>query len=202
MASEWTTCAKARTDFANMLDGLTEEQLATQSLCSEWTTADVAGHIVSLVELSPFKLAMGAAKNRKDVDGFLRVQAKEFASQGAPALSSSLRTKAAKQLKPFPEASMVSDTAVHTLDVSRPLGIENALDLLVLKTALDHSATEMGKQLKGQATPSIRATDIDWSWGDGPEVTGTGEALLLALNQRDVRAELSGDGVSLIPTSS
>lgn len=200
MASEWTTCAKARTDFADMLDGLTSDQLAAQSLCSEWTTLDVAGHIVSLVELSPLKLAMGAAKNRKDVDGFLSAQAKEFASQGAPAMSRSLRAKAAKQLKPFPEASMVSDTAVHTLDVSRPLGISNPLDPAVLTMALDHSAGELAKALKGATTPSLNATDIDWSWGDGPEVSGTGEALLLALNQRDVSDELTGDGVSLLPT--
>ena len=182
-----------------MLDEMTNEQLAAQSLCSEWTSIDVAGHIVSLVELSPFKLAMGAAKNRKDVDGFLSQQAKEFGSQGAPALARTLRAKASKQLKPFPEASMVSDTAVHTLDVRRPLGIETPLDPDVLQMSLDHSAGELDKALKGQATPSLRATDMDWSWGTGPEVSGTGEALLLALNQRDVFADLAGEGVDLLP---
>lgn len=200
MASEWTTCAKARTDFADMLDELTDEQLAAQSLCSEWSTLDVAGHIVSLVELSPLKLAMGAAKNRKDVDGYLSNQAKEFGSQGVSTLSRSLRAKASKQLKPFPEASMVSDTAVHTLDVSRPLGIAAPLDPEVLRMSLDHSAGELAKAMKGQTTPSLKATDIDWSWGTGPEITGTGEALLLALNQRDVSNELEGEGVKLLPS--
>lgn len=182
-----------------MLDEMTDEQLAAQSLCSEWTSIDVAGHIVSLVELSPFKLALGAAKNRKDVDGFLSVQAKQFGSQGAPALARTLRAKAAKQLKPFPEASMVSDTAVHTLDVRRPLGITTPLDPAVLHMSLDHSAAELAKIMNGQETPSLRATDIDWTWGTGPEVTGTGETLLLALNQRDVFEDLAGEGVRLLP---
>ena len=39
---------------------------------------------------------------------------------------------------------------------------------------------------------------MDWSAGTGPEVHGTGEALLLALNNRDVSAELEGDGVELL----
>lgn len=199
MASEWTMCAKARTDFADMLDGLTDEQLASQSLCSEWTALDVAGHIVSLVELSPLKLAMGAVKNRNDVDGFLSAQAKTFAAKGAPALSQSLRAKATKQLKPFPEASMVMDTAVHTLDVTRPLGISGSLDPAVLTVALDHAASDLAKALRDQPTPRLEATDIEWTWGDGPSATGTAETLLLAMNQRDVMSELAGEGVSLLP---
>lgn len=200
MATEWTRLAKARTDFADMIDEMTDEQLAAQSLCTEWSAADVAGHIVSLVELSPLKLAMGAAKNRKDVDGFLSTQAKQFASQGASSMSQILRAKAAKQLKPFPEASMVSDTAVHTLDVRRPLGITTPLDPAVLRMALDYSAGELEKAMEGRETPMLNATDIDWSWGTGPEVSGTAETLLLAMNQRDVFDDLEGEGISLLPT--
>ena len=199
MASEWTICAKARRDFADMLDELTDEQLEAQSLCSEWTSLDVAGHIVSLVELSPFKLAMAAAKNRKNVDGYLSTQAKEFAAQGAPALSQTLRAKALKQLKPFPESSMVSDTAVHTLDVRRALGITTPLDPEVLRVALDHSASDLAKAMADRTTPTLSATDIDWSWGGGPKVTGTAETVLLAMNQRDVFDDLEGDGIDLLP---
>ena len=127
MASEWNVLAKARTDFADLLDGLTDEQLATQSLCEEWSVLDVGGHLVSLVELSPLQLTAGVAKNRGNADAFLATKAKDFSSSGAGTMAQILRAKAAKPLRPFSEAGMVVDTAVHTLDVTRPLGMELSL---------------------------------------------------------------------------
>jgi hypothetical protein len=45
------------------------------------------------------------------------------------------------------------------------------------------------------------AADVGWSHGDGPEVSGSGEAILLAASGRGVAInELSGDGVGLLRT--
>jgi hypothetical protein len=42
----------------------------------------------------------------------------------------------------------------------------------------------------------LRATDLDWSWGEGPEVSGPGEALLMAmLGRPDALRDLSGPGL-------
>ena len=51
MADDRQITAKARTDFADLLDSLSEEQLAGNTLCKDWTPMDVAGHLVSFVEL-------------------------------------------------------------------------------------------------------------------------------------------------------
>ena len=41
------------------------------------------------------------------------------------------------------------------------------------------------------------ATDVDWSYGEGLDVRGRGEAILLALTGRPiVLDELTGDGVA------
>jgi hypothetical protein len=41
------------------------------------------------------------------------------------------------------------------------------------------------------------ATDVTWTHGDGPEVQGPGEAILLALAGRPVALdELTGDGLA------
>ena len=199
MAGTWTTVAKARTDFADMLDDLSAEQLEAQSLCSEWRVIDVAGHLVSLVELSILQLGLGVLKNRGNGDRYLASAAKDFSSRSAQTLASTLRDKADKQLKPFSEASMVADTAVHTLDVQRPLGLDAVLDPQVLTVALDEGAKVLAKKFKGDSTLRLVATDMDWSSGSGPEVRGTGEALLLAMNNRDVDGELDGAGVDLLP---
>jgi len=41
----------------------------------------------------------------------------------------------------------------------------------------------------------LHATDVDWTHGAGPEVTGPGESILMALAGRPVAAtELAGEG--------
>lgn len=43
------------------------------------------------------------------------------------------------------------------------------------------------------------ATDVDWSHGDGPAVTGTGEGILLADSGRPAGLEhLDGEGVGAL----
>ena len=43
----------------------------------------------------------------------------------------------------------------------------------------------------------FEATDVDWTWGSGPLIRGTAEAVMLALTgRRAALADLSGDGVA------
>jgi hypothetical protein len=43
------------------------------------------------------------------------------------------------------------------------------------------------------------ADDLDWSWGTGPEVHGSAEALVLMLTGRPIRAEeLTGPGAATL----
>lgn len=200
MATEWLLVAKARNDFADLFESLSDEQLAAPSLCEQWSTLDVAGHLVSLVELSIFQLAKGTAKNRGDSDRFLGDVAKDMSPRGAADLAASLRSNASKAMKPFSEASMVADTLVHTLDVTRALNLEDRLDAELLNVALDEGANEMAKSFKKQPMPTFTATDLDWNAGSGPEISGTAATLLLALYKRDVGSELTGDGVALLPS--
>jgi len=53
-----------------------------------------------------------------------------------------------------------------------------------------------GRRIRGLR---LRATDIDWAHGDGPEVTGPGEALLMAMSgRRAALADLSGPGLATL----
>ena len=90
----------------------------------------------------------------------------------------------------------MADAAVHTLDVRRPLGLSEPLDPEVLAMALEFSVGELAK--KNDNAVRFVANDLEWSAGTGPEVHGTAEALLMALNDRDVSAELEGEGVELL----
>jgi uncharacterized protein (TIGR03083 family) len=56
----WTMLADARTDLANYLETLSDQQWNAQSLCGEWNVRDVVGHIVE----STRKMPMGSACQR------------------------------------------------------------------------------------------------------------------------------------------
>ena len=52
---------------------------------------------------------------------------------------------------------------------------------------------------KQRVANSLVATDVDWSHGSGPEVSGPGEALLLAASARPAGLpELDGEGVAAL----
>jgi hypothetical protein len=45
----------------------------------------------------------------------------------------------------------------------------------------------------------LQATDIGWSWGDGPEVLGPAESILMAVaGRRATLGELAGPGLPIL----
>ena len=107
-------------------------------------------------------------------------------------------------MKSFPAGLTTVDVAVHTQDVRRGLGLDGALDPDVVAEALDFSTSHPKSKLmvppEQIAGLRLEATDLDWSWGEGDLVRGTGEAVLLGINRRDVASELEGEGVPKLPS--
>jgi hypothetical protein len=71
-----------------------------------------------------------------------------------------------------------------------------------LRLSLDTCATVLGTLLVVGRTHRVAqglrlsATDIEWSHGSGPDVTGTAEALVMTINARPAAlADLRGEGV-------
>jgi len=94
----------------------------------------------------------------------------------------------------------VSDVTIHTQDIRRPLGLDGSPDPVVLATVLDFLTTHKQATTLVDRRPianvQLQATDVDWSFGEGAEITGTAEALMMALAKRPVLDELNGDGLS------
>lgn len=203
---DWEITAKARADFADLLDSLSEEQLSGRTLCGDWTPMHVAGHLVSFVELSLPAMMFSMAKAGFNVDKAWMANAEKYKAMGRDAISAALREKGSKgaPIPTFSAGVSFVDVAVHTQDVRRGLGLEGSLDDDVLRNALEWATTH--KQAKIHVDPKdiaglrLEATDIDWSWGEGALVSGPAEAILLGLNRRDMSAELTGDGVAKLPS--
>ncbi|MDH3679512.1 MAG: maleylpyruvate isomerase family mycothiol-dependent enzyme [Acidimicrobiia bacterium] len=198
----WELAAKARQDFADMIDGLSAQQLDEQSLCEEWTAKEVVAHLTSFVETGGFGLFTEMVKNRFDFTKVSAAMVDKRKDRSVADLTGSLRQHATKSapLPTFPEELTVGDVAIHTQDVRRPLGLAGELDEKVLRTTLDFLTTHKHATTLVDRRPiedvRLEATDLGWSFGDGPEITGTGEAIMMGLANRPVLDDLDGPGLA------
>lgn len=101
-------------------------------------------------------------------------------------------------------ANLLAGTLVHAQDVRRPLGLPREIPPDRLRVTLD---CEKGNGLLGikkrVAGLSLVATDLDWFHGEGPEVRGTAEVILMTmLNRRVALTDLTGDGVATLSSRS
>jgi uncharacterized protein (TIGR03083 family) len=95
----------------------------------------------------------------------------------------------------------LTDLLIHGQDIRRPLGLTREFEAHRLRAALDFLASKRahpGFVPRGRlAGLRLRATDLDWTSGEGAEVSGPGEALMMAMAGRQVAlAELTGAGVA------
>jgi uncharacterized protein (TIGR03083 family) len=187
-----------REDLLDLVERLTPEQWHTPSLCAGWTVHDVVAHVLSYDELGPRQLAARFASGLFLVDRVNAVGLRDYARRTPAELVELLRAHLtpAGLTAGMGGAIALTDGLIHQQDIRRPLGEPREIpaDRLVpaLRTAL------FGPVLRGVLrVRDVRlvATDIDWAFGRGPEVSGTAEALLMAVaGRRAVADELTGPG--------
>lgn len=90
-----------------------------------------------------------------------------------------------------------ADIVCHGEDICRPLGLHREVPLATLLVSArflkDDRATGTPKRIAGLR---LRATDTDWSIGDGPADEGPLPSLVLAMAGRgDALDERSGEGL-------
>ena len=99
---------------------------------------------------------------------------------------------------------MLVEVLVHGQDIRRPLGLDRDIVPerlhVLLPRCVSPASYVPGFGFTGGRRRArglrLRATDIGWSWGTGPEVSGAAEAILMAvLGRRAALPDLAGDGV-------
>ena len=185
-----------RSDLASFLQTLAPEEWNARSLCDDWTVKDVVAHIVSYEELNVIGLVKRFAKGR-----FVHaneVGVKEFAPMSPDDLMDFLRRHLHPQGLTAGFGGMIAliDGTIHHQDIRRALGHPRAVPVDRLQRILplvpSNPRLGAGKRIRGLR---LQATDVDWTHGNGPEVIGSGEALLMAMSgRRATLEELSGAG--------
>jgi uncharacterized protein (TIGR03083 family) len=91
----------------------------------------------------------------------------------------------------------LTHVVVHGQDVCRPLGITRDLPEAHLLAVADFVATSIVfRAQKRIAGVKLVASDMPWSRGEGPEVTGPAEALVMTMAGRaSALDQLSGEGI-------
>ena len=98
---------------------------------------------------------------------------------------------------------MLGEIVVHGEDIRRPLGLTHIIDEAAQVAVADNYVKTnllIGSKRR-IAGLRLVATDLAWTYADGPEVTGPLTSLILAMSGRsDALVDLRGEGAPL-PTS-
>ncbi len=192
--------AAERLGLADELERLTGAEWATPSLCAGWTVHDVVAHLTLSTRQSVPWTLWRVARARGDFDRAFADMARERAAAHRPEeLIAQLRAMAHvdRRLAMAGALDPLNDLLVHSQDALVPLGRGRDLPVERALPCLRHIwvAPFVGaaKRFTGLR---LRATDVDWSEGDGLEVRGPAGALLLAANGRVAGLDgLEGEGL-------
>jgi uncharacterized protein (TIGR03083 family) len=187
-----------RHDFADLLAGLSPDQWEQPSLCERWRVRDVVAHVLSYEELSRWGLVMRFAKGGFVPNRVNAVGVAEYATRSPEQLTELARASIRPRGLTAGFGGMIAlvDGMIHQQDIRRPLGIPRTIPSARLRAVLNYSLTVPAvRGAKRSRRVRLVATDLDWSHGDGPEVRGSGEALLMAMAARpDALRDLEGPG--------
>jgi uncharacterized protein (TIGR03083 family) len=191
-----------REALAGDLAGIDEDKWRTPSLCSAWSVRDVLGHMTATARMTPPKFFLDFARSGFSVNSMTaRDVRRETACTPAEGLAAFRGLIGATTHPPGPADAMLGETVIHSEDIRRPLFIIREYpEESVTKVADFYKRSNLmigaKKRIEGLR---LRATDADWSTGDGPEVTGPVISLLLAMTGRPgALKDLSGEGLNTL----
>ncbi|MCV7352819.1 maleylpyruvate isomerase family mycothiol-dependent enzyme [Mycobacterium parmense] len=192
------TMARAeRADLAEFLADLSPQDWAAPTLCTRWTVKDVVAHVISYEELGAAGLVTRFAKGW--VVRANEVGVAEFAARSPQQLLAFLNDHLTPKGLTAGFGGMIAlvDGTIHHQDIRRSLDRPRTVpaDRLTRVLALVPGNPRLGagRRIRGLR---LNATDVDWQHGRGAEVSGPGEALLMAMSGRPAAlADLTGPGL-------
>jgi uncharacterized protein (TIGR03083 family) len=198
-AATWKLIHRERQSLAQTLDGLAGEQWAAPSLCAGWSVQVAAGHVVAGAEQTGPAFVRDLAASGFRFNTMIDRVARDRGTAPPADLIKRLRARTTTTNRPpAPVVTMLGEVVVHSEDIRRPLGITADVTgeaITACLTMYSGAGFPLGSK-KRVAGLKLTATDLDWSHGTGPEVSGPGQSLLLAVAGRPAGlTELAGDGL-------
>jgi uncharacterized protein (TIGR03083 family) len=202
----WRTIYAERSALADVLEILSPTEWEQPSLCPGWTVKDVAAHVVSSAGATFGEVVSGMVKARGNFNRMMFQDAKRRSARPPEQIIADYRRLDGSRRHPPGTSALdpLMDVIVHTQDIVRPLGRQRHMPAAASAAAADRVwATSFPFHARKRlAGVRLTATDITWTVGDGPAIEGTMGAVLLLITGRAASLpELTGAGVSLLPSS-
>jgi uncharacterized protein (TIGR03083 family) len=193
-------------DLAGRLVGLDGEQWNSPSLCSLWRIRDVLAHMTAGAE-GAFGLgavSRGVIRHRFNYERWVAADGRARGQQEPEVILESFRRAGHKRESGTgtPPVRALAHVLIHGQDICRPLGMARHLPEAHLRPVADFVTTTFIFRAKRRITGlKLTASDMDWSHGDGPVVTGPLEALVMMMAGRLIALDdLSGEGKAILAT--
>ncbi len=179
-------------ELADVLDGLTDAEWDTPTLCSGWRVREVAAHMTMPVRYSSARFIFELVKARGKFNRMADRCARHDASLPTADLVSALRSEVMHAWTPpggGHEGALIH-SVVHGLDMTVPLGVERTVPETRIRVVLEGLAAPKTMKFFGAelAGSELRADDIDWQLGAGTPVAGRAQDLALFLAGRTLPA--------------
>ena len=202
----WPTVHAERKALSADLRTVGQDRWVTESLCAGWSVRDVLAHMTAAALMTPPSFFARLAASGFS---FNSVQDKGIAAQkGASPADTLARFDAvltSVKHPPGPADTMLGETIIHSEDIRRSFGISHAYPVQAVVQAADFfKGSNLLIGTKNRiAGLRLRATDAEWSHGDGPEVSGPILSLVMAMTGRKAPVDdLTGDGVATLRSRS
>ena len=211
----WAGIDDQRARTAALLERLTPEQWEHPSLCEGWTVRHVAAHLT--MQQQRVRDALGFIARHPRILGSMPlntfihdagvVQAQVLSTeQIVAAIRSGIGSR--RHNPGVTPLETLTDILVHSQDIAIPLGVDLRMRPSLSASAATRRWDTRDTWLAGVnrripwAGCRLSATDIEWTRGEGAEVTGPIGAILLLVTGRPVGLDqLTGEGADALRLS-
>jgi uncharacterized protein (TIGR03083 family) len=179
--------------LAELLEGVSDAEWDTLSLCEGWRVREVIAHMTMAARYSEDQFMAELRECDFDFGRLSNRIASRDAELATVELVANLRSKVMQRWTPPVGGSRgaLNHVVIHGLDVTVPLGVARLASGEVIGDVLD-ALTEggghahFGIEIDGRR---LEATDLPWSYGSGPVLRGSAEDLALVLCGRALPGE-------------
>jgi len=195
-----------RSDFSELVAGLARHEWDLPSLCRDWSVRDVVGHVLANDEVGMVGYMRGLAVSRLSTRRYAERLRSDWAQRPIESIVASATDLAAprrmaRSMLHWAPFVLLTETFIHQQDIRRAVGWGREVDeerMVAVLTAM--VSTGAGVHARRHAAGlRLRAQDADFEHGEGPEVAGPAEVLVMALAGRGVAlGELEGEGLRVL----
>ena len=199
----WDAINADRQILATYLGGLSPQEWASKTWCTQWTVKDVVAHLLVSPTMKKGQIFRGFAGSGFNLDKMSAKFVAGMSSMSAQAMTDTTRTTAGVRSAPpgLKPVGVLAEVLIHAQDIAGALGkpISFPADHSIM--ALDHlkNVQPVLGCKKRIAGLKVQATDSSWSYGEGAVVEGPMHALMSAMTGRKQSLDsLTGPGVATL----